>query len=653
MASHYKLKATIGSTEVVRESLELTGSKSFKVFPVEKNETQAPIRGSAVVSILGKNHSIQLNHRTYTHEDVEPSATKWSYVENLYTTGTTPVPSADIKRQKTGYARASRGTTIYQSPMSPSRTLIISRAYTTYQSLIDTVGDFSDPTVGTIYQKNSIMSLFTFVMFYKYASEVEGVVIPPVDDGTPASNKARIPCRPEASGAPEWIRGRGIAYQVNFTHVNSGSGTRSFGTWNEFITFWNSIKTNSEYTDAVFHYIYQGIVDFNESLSERPGSGYGNITISEIDNGDGIHGAEPLYLILSQQEGKNNYGAAIMPASSSSLDSQGGTWSFDDLSAYTISQNKLSGNNGVYTFKPKFKIKSSSSYYARSISVITGGSVIVNPDGADTVDYQYIGQPFILKLYKENANGIEGQYMRPYYKITAESSSTGTEFWKDSINIMGAQNFNPIQYDEYIHPDFYHLHLRNSGYRGFISGPTDGDHGMFILQLIPMCIYTWTGDEFTMEDDLDGEGGVGTKGINYVNRYDRYESAIGGADTPGQNSTDVYKAAFLKWPNEDGNNAPDHIDPTGIIESLPSKMGKTWENWVQNFGEYKFINRVMFVPVLWTQKRLEEYPDMRSYLSSASFGSYLLSPGISDAEIDTNPSCIKSLLINGIDIQIN
>ena len=74
MSSHYKLKATIEGVEVVGESLELTGNKAFKVFPVEKNNTGAPIRGSAVVSILGKNHSISLNHKVNDSPDPEPSS---------------------------------------------------------------------------------------------------------------------------------------------------------------------------------------------------------------------------------------------------------------------------------------------------------------------------------------------------------------------------------------------------------------------------------------------------------------------------------------------------------------------------------------------------------------------------------------------------
>lgn len=652
MSSHFKLKAIVEGSEVVGESLELTGNKSFKVFPVEKNTTQSPIRGSAVVSILSKNHSISLTHKINDLPDPDPSATKYSYVMNLYTSGSTPVPAADKENQDTAYIMASRGKTTYGSTNLATQKIIISDAYTTQAAVRAAVGDFSSYSGGVEYNKGAIMTLFTFVMYYKFAEEVSGVVVPPPvpDEDTPESHRKRIPCRPSAN-VNDWIVNSSIGYIVEFKTDSAGAWQRRFfNTWADFIAFWDSICTNTtDYYDMVFYYIFQGTVQFNESSNERVGP----ITVTEIDNGkgEGIHGARNLYLVPAQQKGRNIYGAAIIPASASSLDSQG-MWSFGDMNEYTIQQNKLTAeSSGTFRYKPKFRIKSSSSYYARSIAVITNGSVITNPDGAGTVDYQYIGQPFILRLYKENANGISKQSMRPYYKLTPTSSPLGTEYWKDSNQIMGAQNFNPIQYDQWS-GEFYYLHLRDSGYRGFISGPISGDHGMCIFQLIPICFYSWTGDQYTTRDYIDGEGGVGTKGVNYVNRYTRYESAIGGADTPGQNSTDKYKAAFLKWPNEDDNNAPDHICPTGVIESLLSQMGKNWENWIQDFGDYKYIDRVMFAPVLWTQKRLEEDAGLRTYLSQPRFGYYLLSPWVPDAELDNTPDAIYRIGIDGLDIQI-
>lgn len=645
--SHYKLKATNSEgEEVVGESLELNGNKSFKVFPVEKNETKAPIRGSVVVSILGKNHSIQLNHRIKTYDDPEPSSTKWSYIENLYSSGTTPIPSQDIKSQDTAYVRASRGKTVYNTvtPYNIYRSLLISRAYTTYQSLLDSVGDFSDDSVGTHYSKGSNMLLFTFTMFYKYSTEVDGVVIPPVDDDTPESNKARIPGRPDKSGAPDWIRNGTIIYKVDFQKYDSGtSGTysddsRTFNTWDSFIAFWDSICTNPEYRDAVFHYIYQGVVDFNESLNQR---GSSTITISEIDNGKGmgIHGIKPVYLSISQQEGKNIYGASIIDASSTDLDTQGGEWNFNDLTDLQIVQNKLSlESTGTYRYKPKFRLQSYTGY-AKSISTLTGGSVLRYMNNPDvSVDYQYIGMPFILRLFKENANGIERVDMRPYYK------SDNPGYWKDFPNILGAQNFNPLQYDR-LENNIHYLNIRESGFRGFL----DRTFGLCLFQLIPIALYREpSGVWYGLPDDIDGEGGIGTKGVNYVNRYNNYNSAIGSVD-----NNDKYKAAFLKWPNEDGNNSPDHISP-GIVESLLSKMGKTWENSLQNDNTFYYISRVMMVPVLWTHLRLEETPDLCIYLNENGFGYYLLSPGIRDSEIDINASdIIYRIGIDGLDIQFN
>ena len=104
----------------------------------------------------------------------------------------------------------------------------------------DSVGDFSKQSVGTSYDKGATMTLFTFTMYYKYSTESEGKVIPPVDDGTPASNKARIPCRPDASAAPDWVSNLTLIYQVNFD-ISGISHSRTFNTWDDFIAFWDSI----------------------------------------------------------------------------------------------------------------------------------------------------------------------------------------------------------------------------------------------------------------------------------------------------------------------------------------------------------------------------------------------------------------------------
>lgn len=644
-SSHYKLKATVEGVEVVGESLELTGNKAFKVFPVEKNDTGAPIRGSAVVSILGKNHSISLNHKVKTYKDPEPSATKWSYVLDLMLNGDTPVPAADIQFQDTGYVRTSRGKTTYDSQGFMTQNIIISKAYTTYQALLNKVGDFSGNHGGTTYSKGmQYMDLFKFVMFYKYATIQDTVVIPPVDDGTPASNKARIPCRPDISGAPDWITHSGISYNIIFkTSAAAIPETRYFRLWGDFITFWEAIQTDPAYYDATFYYMWEAEIQFNESLSQR---GSSTVTISETDNGKGIgiHGAKPLYLIISQQEGKNVYGAAIIPATADMLDTGYGMWFFDDLTITQIANNRLTGAGGTYNLKPKFRIQSVNKAF--NIATITS-SLISNQEGTRTLSYQYVGQPFILKLFKETANGIEKSYLRPYYK--QEGTSQSTSLWKSSLNIMGSQNFNPLQYESY-DGNFYHLHIRDIGCRGFIAGPIEGNYGMCILQLIPMSLYPMFGlNPYTVNDDIDGEGGIGTKGVNYVNRYNRYESAMGSAG-----NDDKYKAAFLKWPNEDGNNEPDHISP-GIIESLLSKMGKNWEHLYQNDGNYTIVDRVMMVPVLWTETRLEDDATFRTKLINGdlNFGSYLLSPNAKDAEIDNqNVDAIYRIYINGLDIQI-
>lgn len=632
---HFQLREDGSSTMV--EQLELSGSKSFYVSPNSKNETQAPIRGSAIVSILGKNYSIGLTHKVKDYKDPEPSATKWSYVENLYISGTTPVPSPNIKNQDTGYIRASRGKTTYSSstPYSPQKSIIISDAYITAQAVLDRVGDFSDPTVGTTYSQGVLMELFTFTMYYKYSTEEGGTVIPPVDDGTPASNKARIPCRPDVSSAPDWITNVILRYVINYT-LNGVSGSISYTTWEQFIAFWDSIQTNPAYSDAVFHYVLRGTISFNELLDPRGGSG--PITITEIDNGKGIgiHGAKPLYLVISQQEGKTVYGASIIPAETSMQDNNG-RWNFNDPTAYEIAMNRASTyGQGTYDLRPKFRIDSAQNYHAYPINLMTGGTVITNPEGAGSVNYQYIGQPFILKLFKETANGIEGRSMRPYYKPTSTSTVGSTEFWRDSINILGSQNFNPIQYDSWS-GEFHYAHLRSTGYRGFLSGPMSGNYGLCIFQLVPLCLYKQNLEQYTFTDG---------RLTNYNVRYLNYQCAM--------LSTDRYKAAFLKWPNPDGNNDPSHIDTQGDTESIPSQMGKRWESNVQNNDEFKFINRVMFIPVLWTEIPLEDSDGLRNALINGTlgFGSYLLSPDAPDSEIDSDPTTVYRIYINGLDIQM-
>lgn len=640
---HFQLREDGSSTMV--EQLELSGSKSFYVSPNSKNETRAPIRGSAIVGILGKSYSIQLSHKAKEDPDPEPSSTNWSYVENMYVTGNTPVATADVKNQDIAYVRASRGQTLYITNSYIITKLFVSKSYTQYQNLLDTVGDFSGTTYATQYEKGDIMTLMTFTMYYKYSTESGGTVIPPVDDGTPASNKARIPCRPDVSSAPDWISDVAILYKIDYTHSSTGSGTRNFNTWAEFISFWDSIQTNPAYTDAVFHYILRGTVQFNELLNQR--GSYG-ITISEIDNGKGvgIHGAKPLYLNISQQEGKTLYGISMVPATANMLDTGYGKWFFDDLTNYEISANRLSKYSaGTYNLRPKFRIQSANKAF--NIATVTGGSRITNPDEAGTVSYQYIGQPFILKVFKETANGIEKNYLRPYYKQTGTSQNTS--LWKTDVNLMGAQNFNPLQYDKWS-GEFHYLHVRNSGYRGFLSGPMSGNYGLAIFQLIPMSLYPMFGvNPYTVNDDIDGEGGVGTKGVNYVNRYNRYQSAMGSVS-----NDDTDKAAFLKWPNKDGNNNPDHIS-SGTVESLLSKMGKNWENSYQNNSNYSIVDRVMMVPVLWTETRLEDSSAFRTALSNNNpgFGYYLFSPYAPDSDLDDSRiDSVYRIHINGLDIQI-
>ena len=84
-------------------------------------------------------------------------------------------------------------------------------------------------------------------------------------------------------------------------------------------------------------------------------------------------------------------------------------------------------------------------------------------------------------------------------------------------------------------------------------------------------------------------------------------------------------------------------------------MGKNWEHSYQNDSNYNIVDRVMMVPVLWTETSLEDNATFRTRLINGgfSFGYYLLSPNAKDAEID-NPAvdAIYRINIDGLDIQI-
>lgn len=640
MSSHYKLKATVDGSDVVAESLTLKGNiRSFKVFPTDKNETNFPIRGNVTVNIAGKNHTIQLTHKVQDYVDPEKSSMKWSYIESLYTTGSDMVPDSDTKSQDTAYIRASRGKTTYsnQHPQSPTREIMISKPYNSLQGVLESVGDFSNvgSNVGT-YSKYQVVDLFKFTMYYKYYTESGDQIIPPTDTNDPSSHKSRIPCRPTASTAPSWVVNTGIKYRIEYTTTQQSSIPYSeyveFDSWDQFISSWESISGNSDYLDATFHYIYYGSIEFNESNLQRPISGNGGITISEIDGGTGIHGAKPLYFMISQQEGKTVYSASCIPSTSSMQDSDG-SWNFSS-SMLELSNTRLSSFQGLkdgYKLRLKFNLDSSNK--AKSIASITD-TIITGDDG--TVDYQYIGQPFILKLFKETANGIVSVSFRPYYKISP--NGTTTEFWLGPSNLLGSQNFNPLRYDVHDGVNAKVILRSDVGCRGFLSGPMNGDHGLCILQLIPLCLYTADGTKYSPVPDQDNI-------INYSTRYDNYRSAI--------TEYDRKIAAFLKWPNFDGNNSPDHIEFDGrFLESPLSYFGKIWESSIISDSRFKYIDRVMLVPVLWCNKRLEDDADFRTFLGEPRFGPYYLSPNIPDSEINSNENTIGRIYIEGLDIQM-
>lgn len=605
MSSHYKLKATIEGVEVVGESLELTGNKAFKVFPVEKNNTKAPIRGSAVVSILGKNHSISLNHKVNDSPDPEPSSTKYSYIMNMYVSGTTPVAAADKENQDTAYVMASCGKTTYDSTGHSTQKIIISDAYTTQAAVRAAVGDFSSYAGGVEYNRGSVMTLITFVMYYKFAEEVGGVVVPPPvpDEDTPASHRKRIPCRPSAA-VNDWIVNGSVGYIVEFKATESGAWQRRFfNAWNDFIAFWDSIYTNTtDYYDMVFYYIYQGIVQFNSSLNERVGP----ITITEIDNGKGvgIHGAKNLYLVPAQQEGFKDYNLASVPVDSNAY--SGGFWHIDytQLTGWKLAQHRLPvyqgttpGDiyNGSCEYHPEFKIRTSinagrgapADVYAEA-----GLPLAPNADGF-VLKYQYIGKPVVFGMYSDSPLGKEVEFIKPYYK---KDDSNDPDAWLPkngkSRSLLGTQLLCPFEL--------------NGGGDGlifkeglpYLGGVDMGNH--YSLQLIPLRLLLSLGNEY----------GWSGQGVNEVDYFNNGNSAVTSADL-------INRAMFVEY--------TDPMDPTknsyGTIMSR--KWEDTWLNGDPSLGLTHLLE-VMFVPVLHTDFYLENV----DFPSGRGFGRLWFSPAL-------------------------
>lgn len=617
---HFQLRKPGEST--MAEQLEFTGPGSFYVSPNAKNETPSPIRGSAIVSILGKNYPIGLTHKVKDYEDPELSATKWSYITNLMLSGDTPVPDSSIKDQDTGYTRASCGKTTYDSVGWETQTIIISKPYTTYQALLDKVGDFSGSHGGTTYSRGmQYMSLFTFTMYYKYGTDSGGTIVPPSDDGTPASNKARIPCRPDVSGAPDWIIGSSLAYIIEYkTSAGSSVTTRTFRVWSEFSTFWDNIQTDPAYYDAIFYYVWEAQVQFNSSLVQR---GSSTVTVSEIDNGKGIgiHGAKPLYLIISQQEGFVEYNIGSMPVGSDAF--YGGYWHIDynNIAAWKLAQHRLpvyqgttpgDAYNGSCQFHPEFKIRTSiNAGRGAPADVYTESGVPLAPDaGGFVLKYQYIGKPVIFGMYKDSPLGKEIEYMKPYYK---RDDSNDPEAWLPkegkSRSLLGTQLICPFKLNDGGNGLVFKEGLP------YLGGVFSGNH--YSLQMIPLRMVLHLGNEY----------GWAGQGVNEVTYFNNGNSAVTSTDL-------INRALFAEY--------VDVMDPTK--NSYGTMMSRKWEDLFIN-GEptssLNYLLQIMYIPVLHTDFYLENI----DFPSGRSFGRLWFSPA-SALDNEQNEFILRQVMID-------
>lgn len=574
MPQHFQLRAP-GQTQMT-ERLDLQGSTSFYVSPNAKNETESPIRGSAIVSILGKNYNIGLNHKVKDYEDPEPSTYKWSYI---LLNGQTSTPAS--KRQiDTCYRQVncevnkiSYGFPTYAVQQTDLDFDNVSESAGKYQS-------FPSMTLnGTVYHV-----LFWFYMYYKpMVDNGDGSYTPPTDDDSSAATRiARIPCRPTVGPVPFYLKGAKILYRIEWdTQDNDGSFW--YDNWASFISAWTGFVQNYKagtgiYTDLEFsYYIAVTSVDYNDGLVMR---GTDSIVISEIadDNGD-IHGAKNLYAIISQQKGYLEFHMGCVPVNANAW--QGGdgdrsTWRL--LNAISLSEliacrlPEYTGTtpgdylNGSCQYTPEFKVRSSTSAGRGAPANVYDGLPITPDGGGFTYYYQYIGKPVIFGLYKHQPSGYELEWMKPYYKSLSDNDS---EKWLPGINILGSQLVDP-----------HKLNQEGNGLvfvdgQPYLGGVIMGKH--YAFKLLPLRILISYGTDW----------GYAGKGVNEVTYYNNGNSAVTVNDL-------VNRAVFSEY-----------VDPLDQDKnSVATIMSRRW-SMMTDFSAYKSLLHIMMVPVLFTDFYLE------------------------------------------------
>ena len=314
MPQHFKLKANIGGSEVVSESLTMSGNNfSFKVLPTENNTSQQDIHASVVLTHNNKSYSIALNHRSSNedYQDPEPSISKWSYVDDLYVSydaadpdNPVRVDETDAKSFQYGYLYVEAGMynnngNLTQEPID------IGYVFTTESMAKNSLINYCKDK--TLRLDEPYEKLCRFKMFYKLPTidPITGDPVIPTDDGTPESNRLRLPCKVEFQ-APYWLTNTHVTfikYRIKTTSINSEVVETDYDDWDTFRSAWETVRLNTtDYSDVKFYGYLCSDILHNEQGQRGPDTIVIQEVPQEINGVWKVSGAKPLHIYIGQLE---------------------------------------------------------------------------------------------------------------------------------------------------------------------------------------------------------------------------------------------------------------------------------------------------------------------------------------------------------------
>jgi len=315
---HFNLKASINGTEVISDhELIMSGNNfSFKVFPTGGNNTENDILGSVILSHNNKNYSIALKHKSSNgdYPDPEPSIPKWSYIDDLCVSfngwgdeNPERVSEENAKAFQYGYIGIESGVYDVHDGVHPIRDEGIDIGFVFTTSSVAEAAIRNNCHDKGLRLDESYEKIFRFKMFYKIPTidPVSGDPVIPTDDGTPASNRLRLPCKVEFI-APYWFTDTFIVYRVRTTDINTSEVVDTdYTDWDLFRAAWEEKRLDTtHYSDAKFYgYLYSNI---SRNYSATDMRGPNTITIQEVaqdvDGTPKIFGAKPLHIYATQLE---------------------------------------------------------------------------------------------------------------------------------------------------------------------------------------------------------------------------------------------------------------------------------------------------------------------------------------------------------------